>query len=40
MRYLLLQTNVTYITYKTNKARVVAFKNDKGYPQVITEPLE
>lgn len=40
MRYLLIQTNVISITYSTNKVRVTAFKDDKGLPQVITEPLE
>lgn len=40
MKYLLLQTNVTSITYLNNKVRVTAFKDDKGLPQVITEPLE
>ena len=40
MRYLLIQTNVTSITYSTNKVRVVAFKDDKGCPQITTEQLE
>lgn len=40
MRYLLLQTNVTSITYSTNKVRVTASRDDKGCPQVTTEQLE
>lgn len=40
MKYLLLQTNVTSITYSTNKVRVTVFKDEKSLPRVVTEQLE
>lgn len=40
MRYLLIKTKVSSITYTTNKIRVTAFIDEHGYAKVETEQIE